>query len=661
MKTLKLIVCFCTLHFVLLANDIQVSNVAVVEQNINARTARVQFNLSWQNSWRTSSSAPFNWDAAWVFVKFQVGATDPSFTGASSSGTTITVNNTSNLRVGMPVRVSSGTGAFAANTVISSITNATQFVVSAAPSSALSNATIICTRTWEHARLHNTNHTAASGSTIDAGLQNPKNSFNETTNPAVGVFVYRSSNGTGNNTFNNMQLRWNYGANDILDASTVRVRVFAIEMVHVPQSAFNAGDGESPNNSNLSGRFFLINSANHLPYNVSSENQITLGGSGSNSLGSNGGASTNPQILEIPDDFSSSSAKTLPADFPKGFGGFYCMKYEITQGQYRDFLNTLTRSQQDSRTATSLAAGITSVTNRYVLSNRSTLTNRNGIRCDATIDANSPIHFYCDLDGDNTQNESNDGEWIACNFLLWMDAAAFSDWAGLRPMTELEFEKACRGTLSASVEEFPWGNIQVELFDQLALDNIGTRNEGISEGYVTTTSRGNMLHNSNRNSSSGTKRIDGPIRVGIFAANALNNGTRLRTGATYYGIMEMGGNLFEQVVTLGNAAGRSFTGLHGNGGLTSSGDADVDFWPGINGNSNRSSSNNSFSGLTGVTAAAGSGTKGSSWYRNPYAGTVSSRKEVNAPVDSRTFKDVFGSTILLADNGFRAVRTAPPQ
>lgn len=470
------------------------------------------------------------------------------------------------------------------------------------------------------------------------GLVTPGSAFDAITNPALGAFVYRSTTGAGNNIFNSIALRWNYGSNSVRDDALVNVQVFAIEMVRVTQSAFFLGSGGLEGGSFTRGDGTV---GNVIPFQITSEDAITIGTSSSSNLWGTSTSGTS----------TIGAAGTLSADFPKGFRTFYCMKYELSQGQYRDFLNTLTRRQQNNLTATSLGLGITDVTNRYVMTNQSTITGRNGIRCDATIDMFNPINFYCDFDGDGTPNESNDGEWIACNFLLWMDAAAFSDWAGLRPMTELEFEKACRGPLSASVEEFPWGNIQYELTLQLALDNIGTQNEGISEGYVTTTSRGNMLHDLNRNSSSGTKRIDGPIRVGIFAANALNDGTRLRTGATYYGIMEMGGNLFEQVVTLGNAAGRSFTGLHGNGGLTSSGDADVDFWPGINGNSNRSSSNNIFSGLTGVTAAAGSGRKGSSWYRNPSAGKVSVRREVNVPVDSRT----------LADNGFRAVRTAPPQ
>ena len=40
----------------------------------------------------------------------------------------------------------------------------------------------------------------------------------------------------------------------------------------------------------------------------------------------------------------------------------------------------------------------------------------------------------------------------------WDDAIRYSAWVGLRPMTELEFEKACRGPLATVDGEFPWGD-----------------------------------------------------------------------------------------------------------------------------------------------------------------------------------------------------------
>ncbi|MEO6231784.1 MAG: PQQ-dependent sugar dehydrogenase [Ferruginibacter sp.] len=74
------------------------------------------------------------------------GATSNVYTsaaGATSSGTTITVGSTTNLVVGMKLSVSAGTGVFAAGTIVSSITNATTFVASAAPTTALSGGTTV--------------------------------------------------------------------------------------------------------------------------------------------------------------------------------------------------------------------------------------------------------------------------------------------------------------------------------------------------------------------------------------------------------------------------------------------------------------------------------------------------------------------------------------
>jgi hypothetical protein len=73
------------------ANNIAVSNASIVGQNTTAGVnnaanfSLVKFDLSWENSWRTATG-PSNWDAAWVFVKFRVGASDPTFSGVSSSG-----------------------------------------------------------------------------------------------------------------------------------------------------------------------------------------------------------------------------------------------------------------------------------------------------------------------------------------------------------------------------------------------------------------------------------------------------------------------------------------------------------------------------------------------------------------------------------------------
>ncbi|MBE0638761.1 MAG: hypothetical protein IH598_09595 [Bacteroidales bacterium] len=61
------------------ANNIKITNVLVTGQNTTAGVnhasnySLVQFDLTWENSWRTSSE-PNNWEAAWVFVKYRVGS-----------------------------------------------------------------------------------------------------------------------------------------------------------------------------------------------------------------------------------------------------------------------------------------------------------------------------------------------------------------------------------------------------------------------------------------------------------------------------------------------------------------------------------------------------------------------------------------------------------
>lgn len=521
------------------------------------------------------SVAPANWDAAWVFVKFQVGASDPAFTGVSSSGTTITISSTANLRVGMPVRVTAGTGAFAATTVISSITNATQFVVSAAPTTALSNASIICLRIWEHARLNNTGHTAPSGSSIDAGLLTPDLPFDPTTNPALGVFIYRSTIGGGTNTFTNTQLRWNYGANGITDNMVVRVQVFAIEMVHVPGGVnFNVGGGGG--SSAFTSTTINTATANTLPI-------------GTGSLGGQAGGYPTGQTAPV-------------ANWPNGYNAFYCMKYEMSQGQYRDFLNSLTYNQQATRTAVApnSVAGTGALQNFF----------RNGLDIQTPGNATTrvPAVYGCNLNGNTTYNEAADGEWIACIYISWMDGCAYMDWAGLRPMTEMEFEKACRGNLPAVSGEYAWGTATVHATSYAALTNSGAANELPNSPSTT-----------NGNASYGTTTnipgvFQSPLRVGIFATGSSN---RVTSGAAYYGIMEMSGNAFESVVGISTTQGRAFTGAHGDGALSNAGNATTANWPGLTSGEVTAATGTAGKGGDWSSAAGMMGISDRSWFQNP--------------------------------------------
>ena len=166
MKKIAIFLTLLSLTTILSANNILISNLKLTGKNTGSHYIMVQFDVSWENSWRTSST-PNNWDAAWIFVKYR------SLGGA-----------------------------------------------------------------WSHAWLNNTGHTAHGGSTIETGLLDPSSTFNPTTNPGMGVFYYRNADGTGTFTKTGVQLQWNYGANWVADVTIVEIKVFAIEMVYVPQGAF---------------------------------------------------------------------------------------------------------------------------------------------------------------------------------------------------------------------------------------------------------------------------------------------------------------------------------------------------------------------------------------------------------------------------------------
>lgn len=81
--------------------------------------------------------------------------------GASSSGTTVNVSSTSELAVGMVVKVASGVGNFNSNSVITAINSATSFSVNRPILVALNNASII-----GYGNDYNDNTASSSGTTV---------------------------------------------------------------------------------------------------------------------------------------------------------------------------------------------------------------------------------------------------------------------------------------------------------------------------------------------------------------------------------------------------------------------------------------------------------------------------------------------------------------
>ena len=403
-------------------NNVSITNVIITGQNITDDYALVQFDLSWDNSFRDD----VNWDACWVFIKYK-------------------------------------------------ITN---------------------TNIWQHATLNLSGHTAPTGSTI------------RTSPDSNGVFIYRNSNGTGTFSLDNVQLRWNYGTDGIADNASITIKVIAIEMVYVNEGTFAVGDGASGYSQ------FTITTINTADARVAPSGTGELGGM----------AGGFPSGYSVPTNSS----------WPNGYNDFYCMKYEMTQEQYADFLNTLTYTQQSNRTAVAPS----SIAGTRALSSN----NRNALEIQVSgIESTTPAVYACDYTNNDIYDQIDDGQTIACNHLSWGDVAAYCDWAGLRPMTEMEYEKACRGHNQTPVgNELAWG-ISNFTYAAYVLENQGYQNEGIATNYSTTT--GNAVTSDNIGA------IGGPLRVGIFAANSGNTG-RMTAGATYYGIMEMTGNLWELCINV---------------------------------------------------------------------------------------------------------------
>lgn len=407
---------------------------------------------------------------------------------------------------------------------------------------------------WEHARLgDDAEHLPGTGTpaTISTGLLTPGTPFNAASNWGVGVFIHRSIAGTGTFAASGVALRWNYGQNAVTYTDIADVKVYAIEMVRIPEGPFYVGSGGTEPGTFTDGAW---GSGPSIPFLITSENALNIAPSAGSLWGTS--SSGNSSI---------GGSGTLPAAFPKGYKAFYMMKHEATAGQYTDFLNTLTRTQQNTRTATDISPGITIVNNYYVMAGSTNpgSTIRTPIRCDVNVNATAPITFYCDLNNNGVGGEADDGEWLGCILLSWNDIAAYLDWSGLRPMTELEYEKACRGPLLPLANEYAWGTTNV------------TRAVDFSSpgaiGETLTPAEANANYNQN-----GFLPL-GAVRVGAFATAS---STRERAGAGYHGVLELSGNLTEKPVTVGNSTGRAFNGSMGDGGLNATGNADVATWPG---------------------------------------------------------------------------------
>ena len=223
------------------------------------------------------------------------------------------------------------------------------------------------------------------------------------------------------------------------------------------------------------------------------------------------------------------------------------MKYEISQQQYVKFFNRQEEAEK----------GLLDITELGSLCGTLSL-NRNTFCWDGTGTAVTTYPF------------------VPISYLSANQMLAYLDWTGLRPMTELEYEKVSRGPVVPVSNGYPWGTAVI------AQDNfILTVTDGLTEQIINPdpadADAGNALY-LNTELRLSLDPLSGPLRNGALAASKTGS-TRLTSGGSYYGVMELAGNLREFVVSATTLAGQGFAGEHGDGELENDGTIFLLQWP----------------------------------------------------------------------------------
>ncbi|MEL6637818.1 MAG: SUMF1/EgtB/PvdO family nonheme iron enzyme [Bacteroidota bacterium] len=340
----------------------------------------------------------------------------------------------------------------------------------------------------------------------------------------------------------------------------------AYEMVYIPRGAYELGAAKS-----LADRNRLDTSQGSLgaplnafyqsdgkgtyqgAFQITSEAEIAIGGCDT---------CLNYRDAVIPgvNTYSGDRQGKLGPDFPKGFAAFYQMRYELTEQQYCDFLNALRPEQ--ARARIDLEASF------------------------AGADRAAYGNFIVWENGKYTTSVPDQ----ACSFLSWNDCLALADWAGMRIMTELEYEKSARGTAPAIFREYAWGSSELEkgyYLDQrlFACD----RGKDCVDGNVHV----NLLGFDNFDDVCGATGSDpdyigcrilsetmayrGPLRTGIHSQGKTPL-SRLNSGAGFYGSLELSGNVREPVVPVGDRNSRNYVGVEGDGRIAADGSANTPAW-----------------------------------------------------------------------------------
>ncbi len=487
-KSILLVFLFISCGEALFANNIRIKKLSLTDTLKTTKDVKIKFDLSWENSWRDD----INWDAAWVTAK---------------------------------VKRANGS--------------------------------------WKHIKFQST------GNSIEG---NPQTAKIVVPSDKMGAFIYRSVKGSGNIDLSGIKLVWNYGIDSVANIDSAEIRFFVTEMVYVPQGNFAFGDSYTHTKDNLSQiagdrlvpslfqNFIITDTAkfgrNTPVFSIISDKttpKLTTALTNSSAMysgdqvikdgiyinGTKGVGINNSEPFKYP-------------NFPVGYKAFYTMKYEVSQGQYTDFLNTTK--------VNNLAAGLTVPNMLFPTSTPS----------------QSLARFSIEKQGETYIVSRPDR---AMDYVNSNQVFAFANWSSLRPMTELEFEKAARGPMAPTYYDRangqnPQGNMITIGPNNLVINSL--KLNGAENGTESsTTSDSTKFLAWDVNTIEGGDGGTGPYRVGIFATST---SSRKSSGASYYGIMGLNDNVSELVISLSTESSRSFKDANGVGENASSGYPTLSHW-----------------------------------------------------------------------------------
>ncbi|MFA5780596.1 MAG: SUMF1/EgtB/PvdO family nonheme iron enzyme, partial [Elusimicrobiota bacterium] len=328
---------------------------------------------------------------------------------------------------------------------------------------------------WLHCKVS----TVSAGGATSATLLN--------TSDKLGAFLFANKNSSYWSS-ENVKLRWTVADNGLsVVPSSVTFRVMGIEFAYISTGSF--------------------------VYNVAN-----LGGTTFNNYPGSAGPVTVSSIEHYPVGASNT--------WPNGFRAFYVGKYELSQRQYADFLNTV--DPAGSSGATYYDSTLYNTWEYYI-----------------QRDVSRPVgdRYYVQLGRDT----------LGCNYLSWADMTAYISWAGLRPMTEMEYERAARGRGDSRI--YPWGDTDP------TGDTVETKSGTSYDCYL---NYANWYDTANN-----LQNQDGPTPVGHYLSGLNISGgavsrTNAQTGASQYGISDLSGCNWEHMINCNSTT----TPLNGDGTLT---------------------------------------------------------------------------------------------